>query len=313
MRWFRGPGLEAAFESKRTMRKRTSLIFSILWAFLIVQVSLASANDPERKEVKANAAYGCGEASLSVATGSPGSLGLLRALAEPFSRAENCQILWVKKGSGEALEALKAGKVDMVMVHAPAAEEKSVEEGWATMRTLMGCNEFYIVGPGSDPAGIRGAGSAEDAYARIARSQARFFSRGDNSGTHKKEMALWKKAGIRPGGAWYVTTADFMEATLMRADKESGYFMTDSSTFIAMKSGLRNLRVLFRGDPLLVNRYHALVAAADTRPEARRALSTRFVQFVRSSGGQEIIREFGIKEYGAALYLDASCGGTGKE
>jgi hypothetical protein len=171
-----------------------------------------------------------------------------RVLAEKFAGENDASMCWVKAGSGQSLKLLKAKEVNMVMVHAPAAEKKAVEEGWALKRTLIGSNEFYIVGPAADPAGISGAKDAADAYRRIAEKKSLFFSRGDNSGTHKKEMDAWKNAGVTPSGDWYVVTKDFMMATLKRADKEGGYFMTDSSTWVAARKELSNLKILFRGD-----------------------------------------------------------------
>jgi tungstate transport system substrate-binding protein len=252
-----------------------------------------------------NATYGSGGSVITVATGSPGSLGLLKELAEPFCQLNDCRIDWIEKGSGASLEALKAGQVDMIMVHAPAAEKRAVSEGWATMRTLLGSNEFYIVGPKTDPAGIKTVTSAKEAYVEIARKQAKFFSRGDNSGTHKKEMMIWELAGISPAGDWYIITHDFMGPTLIRADKEMGYFMTDSSTFYVKKAEIRNLEILFRGDPILVNVYHALVASPDRYPGANYALAIKFVEFLSSPKGQKILREYGQAQYGSALYNDA--------
>ncbi|MDY7038738.1 MAG: ABC transporter substrate-binding protein, partial [Thermodesulfobacteriota bacterium] len=172
-------------------------------------------------------------------------------------------------------------------------------------RTLLGSNEFYIVGPGSDPAGISKAGLAKDAYTMIAKAQTKFFSRGDNSGTHKKEMMIWKLTEIHPSGAWYVITKDFMGPTLMRADKELGYFMTDSSTFFARQSKIKNLKILFKGDPFLVNVYHALVASPEKYPKANYEVAARFVKFVSSGNGQKIFREYGRAKYGTPLYNDA--------
>ena len=146
--------------------------------------------------------YGTGPEKFSLATGSPGELGLVQALAAGFDKAMKGRITlqWVKAGSGESLKLLKDKKVDLIMVHAPAAEKQAVQEGWARDRTLLGSNEFFIVGPAADPAKIAAATSAVDAYRRIAAAHAKFFSRGDNSGTHKKELHLWKEAGIKPAG-----------------------------------------------------------------------------------------------------------------
>jgi tungstate transport system substrate-binding protein len=276
----------------------------ILGILLVMQV-FAVGTSAGAPKLKPKAVYGADGPLFTVATGSPGALGLLKAVAEPFCRANNCRISWVKKGSGASLRALKAGQVDMVMVHAPAAEKQAVQEGWAAMRTLLGSNEFYVVGPPDDPAGIRKARFATDAFSRIARAKARFFSRGDHSGTHKKEMGIWKTAGIEPKGDWYVITNDFMGPTLMRADKEKGYFMTDSSTFFVKKPKLQNVQVLFKGDPVLINVYHALVAAPGRSPKAKGALAVKFVDFLKSEQGQKIYRTYGISQYGSALYNDA--------
>jgi len=283
--------------------KKTSIMAALVFLALALPVSTPQAKGSEKQ--MHDATYGAGGVAMTVATGSPGALGLLRALAEPFCRVNHCTINWIKKGSGASLKALKAGEVDMVMVHAPMAEKKAVEEGWAIMRTLLGSNEFYIVGPRSDPAGVSRAKSAKDAYTMIAKAEAKFFSRGDNSGTHKKEMKIWQSAGIKPGGIWYIITGDFMGPTLMRADKEPGYFMTDSSTFFAKQSKIRNLKVLFRGDPVLVNVYHALVASPERCPQTNHHLAAKFVRFISSPEGQKIYREYGKTKYGSALYNDA--------
>lgn len=247
------------------------------------------------------ATYGQGSTTLTLATGSPGELGLLNELADAFNAAHDTSLCWVKAGSGKSLNLLKAGEVDIIMVHAPAAEKKAVEEGWAAKRTLIGSNEFYIVGPANDPAGISEAGSVVDAYTRIANKQALFFTRGDNSGTHKKELSIWKKAGIAPEGKWYQVTNDFMQATLLKADKEQGYFMTDSSTWVATKSQIKNLKVLFRGDIYLVNTYHALFGPKS----GKAALGEKFVDFLASEEGQRMMRDYGKKLYGEGMYNDA--------
>jgi tungstate transport system substrate-binding protein len=250
--------------------------------------------------------YGSGPEKFSLATGSPGELGLLQALASGFDKSMQGQITlqWIKAGSGKSLQLLKDKQVDMIMVHAPAAEQKAIQEGWAVDRTLLGSNEFYIVGPASDPAKIAAAKSALDAYRRIAEAQAKFFSRGDNSGTHKKEMTLWKDAGINPEGPWYIVTKDFMTATLKRANQEKGYFMVDSSTWVAENKEVPNLKILYKGDKMLVNTYHALCQPAGVTHGA--ALAAKFIAFVASPQGQKIIQEYGKDKYGEGLYNDAA-------
>ena len=134
--------------------------------------------------------YGTSDKVFKLATGSPGELGLLKELADVFNEKHHTTMCWVKAGSGKSLKLLKEKQVDVVMVHAPAIEKQAIKEGWAINRTLIGSNEFYIVGPQNDPAQISSAISAADAYARIAKAKARFLSRGDNSGTNKKELSV---------------------------------------------------------------------------------------------------------------------------
>lgn len=272
-------------------------------AFIVLVCLPAAARAGGDRDMKFNAVYGRGGPVIATATGSPGELGLLKALAESFGRENPCRVGWLKMGSGEALRALEAGKVDMIMVHAPAAEKRAVEEGWACMRTLLGGNEFYIVGPKSDPAGIREAESAADAYAKIAKAKAKFFSRGDGSGTHKREMKIWDAAGIKPEGEWYIVTHAFMGRTLKLADKEEGYFMTDSSTYVVNRTAVKHLVVLFKGDPVLANVYHGLMACRNKGPQ--RELAEKFLTFTASDQGQQIFRDYGKNAYGVALYSDA--------
>lgn len=279
-------------------RNRNLLKWVLLFGLVLSLTSLATAGDT------CKAIYGTGTHQFSVATGSPGELGLLKALAEEFSKKYDTTLCWKKAGSGTSLKLLKKKKVEAVMVHAPAAEKKAVLEGWAIKRTLIGSNEFYIVGPVDDSAGIAQAKSAAEAYARIASAKARFLSRGDNSGTHKKEMAIWKKAGIAACGDWYIITKDFMMATLKKANEVRGYFMTDSSTWVAGKKDLFNLKVLFRGDPFLVNTYHGLCQPAGVTPGQKYA--AKFIDFLGSAEGQSVIRNYGKELYGEGLYNDAA-------
>jgi tungstate transport system substrate-binding protein len=251
-----------------------------------------------------DAVYGPGPQEFSLATGSPGELGLLKVLAETFGQQEQARMHWFKAGSGESLKLLKEKKVDLIMVHAPAAEKQAVKDGWAVKRTLLGSNEFFIVGPATDPAKTAGAKDALDAYRRIHEAKAKFFSRGDNSGTHKKEMDLWQQAGVKPQGDWYVVTKEFMTATLRRADREGGYFMVDSSTWVAEKKDVHHLKILFKGDKKLVNTYHALCQPPGATPGA--AVAAKFIDFAASPRGQELFRDFGKERYGEGLYHDAA-------
>ncbi|SDI82472.1 tungstate transport system substrate-binding protein [Ferrimonas sediminum] len=250
--------------------------------------------------IECKASYGDGQVEFKLATGSPGELGLLKALADAFNQGHNSRLCWVKAGSGKSLSLLKSGEVDMAMVHAPAAEKRAVEQGWATQRTLIGSNEFYLVGPAGDPAKVSHALSIAQAYQQIADKPALFLSRGDNSGTHKKERMIWEKAQRSPQGKWYRVTGKFMRATLRQANQQQGYFMTDSSTWVAEKAKLDNLKVLFAGDPVLVNTYHALRGVSGN--DAALKLSGQFINFVGSNAGQAILTHYGKTAHGAAMY-----------
>lgn len=248
--------------------------------------------------------YGQGSLEVKLATGSPGELGLVKVLAEEFAKTNDITLCWIKAGSGESLSFLKKKEVDIIMVHAPKGEKDAVKEGWASDRSLIGSNEFYITGPAKDPALIKDSSSVVEAYSRIAARQALFYTRADNSGTHKKELDIWKKANITPTGAWYTANKDFMLATLKKADTTGAYFMTDSSTWVAAKKELKNLKILFRGDIFLVNTYNALKQNGSDTPQQK--MSEKFIEFVAKGGGQEIIRTFGKELYGEAIYNDAA-------
>ncbi|MBU3561670.1 substrate-binding domain-containing protein [Polynucleobacter hallstattensis] len=276
----------------------TSTLLTTLLLGLGMQTSTAQSNPP-----KVEATYGQGAKSFKLATGSPGELGLLQQLGEAFDKKEGARLVWIKAGSGASLNLLKTKQVDMIMVHAPDGVNKAIAEGWATGRTLIGSNEFYIVGPKADKAKIQSASSGADAYTKIAKTQANFISRGDKSGTHQKEMDIWKKAGVVPEGNWYIVTNDFMTASLKRANTDKAYFMTDSSTWVAEKNIAPELQILYRGDPYLVNTYDALVAPVGATEN--RDIAAKFIQFVASDEGQAIIRNYGKAQYKEALYNDA--------
>ena len=279
--------------------KHCVMLIAGLSTSISLQTAMAQNNPP-----KPEAIYGQCEKSFKLATGSPGELGLLQALGEAFDKKEGARLIWIKAGSGASLNLLKNQQVDMIMVHAPEAVNKAIADGWATNRTLIGSNEFYIVGPKSDPANIKSSTSGADAYSKIAKAQANFISRGDKSGTHQKEMDIWKKAGITPEGNWYIVTNDFMTASLKRANSDNAYFMSDSSTWVAEKDVAPKLVILYRGDKYLVNTYDALAAPAGSTPD--RDIAVKFIQFVASDEGQSIIRNYGKSKYQEPLYNDAA-------
>lgn len=249
-----------------------------------------------------DAVWGTGPNTFSLATGSPGELGLLEVLANDFAKSHDATVSWFKAGSGQAMRLLQERRVDMVLAHAPPAERKAVADGWATGRRLIGSNEFWILGPAEDPAKVAAASDAADAFRRILDSGAKFVSRGDNSGTHQKENEIWKAAGRTPGGPGLIVTKDFMTASMRRANDEGAYFLTDSSTFIAERRNMPKLKMVFRGGEILANPYHTLYLM-DPTPGA--ATARKFGEYLASDNAQALMREFGKERYGEPMYNDA--------
>jgi tungstate transport system substrate-binding protein len=212
--------------------------------------------------------------------------GLLEALVPVFEKRSGFQVKTVAAGSGEALAMGRKGAADVLLVHAPAAEEKLMADGFGARRLAVMHNEFFLVGPPDDPAGAKVAAAAE-ALRRIAEKKAVFVSRGDDSGTHKKEKALWEAAGVKPEGAWYVEAGQGMGATLTIANEKRGYTLTDSGTFYSMKS--IDLAVAVQGDPELANPYHVI----EVKSEGANADGARaFADFLVGAEGQALIAKF---------------------
>lgn len=272
----------------------------ILFLYVCLSVTTLPVNGTGAEDC--TAVYGEDGRLLRLATGSPGELGLVENLAHAFCQREPVRLCWIKAGSGKSLQLLKDNKVDVVLVHAPQAEERAVREGWAAQHTLFGGNEYYIVGPPGDPANVASADSAVDAYRRIAETGSFFLSRADNSGTHQRELFIWRHASVQPADDWYLEQPGFMLESLRRAATVGAYFMTDSSTWIIARKSLDDLRILFHGDPELFNTYHGLRAS---RSGHVTSIAARFLEFLASDDGQALIAGYGREEFGGALYLPA--------
>ncbi|MDE3020893.1 MAG: substrate-binding domain-containing protein [Pseudomonadota bacterium] len=248
--------------------------------------------------------YGEGKTRLMVATGSPGELGLLKAISELFVRDNDAAIAWVKAGTGRSLSLLKTCRADLALVHVPLEKQSIVFVDTGLKRSIIGGNEFYLVGPTHDPAQVRYAHSIEDAYSRIAESHSPFISRGDDSGTHQTEMAIWHRTKYHPRGDWYLISHDFMTATLLLANLRSAYFMLDSSTWAVEKLRASNLSLLYRGDYTLLNPYYVFIRNSQTSEEEK--LAKKFKTFLTSMRGQQLIGAFGCDVFNAPLYHGAS-------
>ncbi len=194
-------------------------------------------------------------------------------------------------GTGKSLKLGQNGDVDVIFVHAPAAEKKFVASGYGVDRAAVMHNDFVLIGPAADPAAVSAGTDAVDALRRIAGSKAVFISRGDESGTHKKEKHLWRTAGITPQGDWYLATGQGMGAVLQIAADKRAYTLTDRGTYIAYRNKL-DLKILSAGDPQLFNPYHVIAVNPARYPNAKYQLAKKYIAFVTGKQGQKIIRDY---------------------
>jgi tungstate transport system substrate-binding protein len=239
---------------------------------------------------------------LLVSTTSTQDSGLLDVLLPAFTAKTGYHIQLVAVGSGQALKIGEQGNADVILLHSPDAEKEFVADGFGIDRRLVMHNDFVIVGPSSDPAGIRGKGPVE-ALKEIYTSRVTFVSRGDESGTNVKELALWKKAGLNPVGQdWYLETGQGQGATLSIASEKGAYALTDRGTFLAYKSNVA-LEILVEGDPFLLNVYHVLTVNPEKWPNVNLVAAKAFGDFITSPEGQKIIAEFGVEKYGQPLFF----------
>lgn len=227
---------------------------------------------------------------LSTTTSTDNS-GLLAVLNPAFEKQFDAKVDVIAVGTGKALKIGSNGDVDVVFVHAPAAELKYVESGDFIDRSAVMHNDFVVVGPQSDPANIATAENAAGAFIRIANAQVDFISRGDDSGTHKKEKSLWDNAGLTPAGKWYVAAGQGMGAVLKIADEKQAYALADRGTQIAYAEKM-NLKVLFEGDEVLFNPYHVMAVNPAKHEHVRYDLAKKYIDFVTGEEGQAIIKEF---------------------
>lgn len=229
--------------------------------------------------------------------------GLLKVLDPAFEKKHGVRMEVIAVGTGKALRIGGNGDVDVVFVHAPAAELKYVESGDFVDRAAVMHNDFVIVGPDNDPAGIASAKTVVEALTKIAKSQSAFISRGDDSGTHKKEKNLWKEVGIEPKGEWYQAAGQGMGAVLRIADDKQAYALTDRGTQIAYSEKMA-LKVKFEGDAALFNPYHVMAVNPEKHKHVRHDLAKKYIDFVTGKEGQSIIESF-KKEGQQLFYPDA--------
>jgi tungstate transport system substrate-binding protein len=235
--------------------------------------------------------------------------GLLDVLVPRFRARTGIEVKVVAVGTGQALELGRRGDADVLLVHDPAGEQRFMDDGFGADRREVMHNDFVLAGPPGDPAGVKGQASIAEAFARIAQCGAAFVSRGDESGTHQKEKAVWREAGIDPHGDWYLRAGAGMGQVLRLASEKRAYTLSDRGTFLALRQGL-DLAVLVEGDPLLVNPYHVIIVNPAKHPHTHQGEAQQFADFLLSPEGRGFIADFGKDRFGQPLFFVGDTGGA---
>jgi tungstate transport system substrate-binding protein len=272
------------------MKSRFSLVFSLLMVFAFALGACAPAAPSNPNLILAT-------------TTSTQDSGLLDVLVPLFEEQSGYTVQTVAVGSGEAMKMGEEGNADVLLVHAPPSEVAFMEAGNGTDRFLVMHNDFIVVGPAADPAGIKGMTVATDAFKAIYESGAQFITRGDDSGTHKKELALWKSAGLDPAGQeWYVETGQGMGASMTVASEKAAYILTDRATYLANKDNYQ-LDILVEGDTSLLNVYHVITVNQTKWPKANYEGALAFANFMIDADTQKVIGSFGADKFGQPLFF----------
>ncbi|HET7009725.1 MAG TPA: substrate-binding domain-containing protein [Anaerolineales bacterium] len=241
--------------------------------------------------------------------------GLLEAILPAFEEAHGARVDVVAAGTGQALELGRRGDADVVLVHSRSAEDQFVADGFGTARYDVMFNDFVMVGPREDPADVAGAATAAEALTRIADSHSTFVSRGDDSGTHAKEVALWAAAGRLPQAesGWYLSLGQGMGETLQMADETLGYTLSDRGTYLSMADTLSSLTIVFGGatiadnpDPELMNPYGVLPVNPAKVPGVNNDLAEAFAEWLTSPQAQSMIGAFGVERFGQPLFYPSA-------
>jgi tungstate transport system substrate-binding protein len=251
------------------------------FSFLTLLLSLSFQSNAEVERLK------------MATTTSTDNSGLLAVLNPPFEKKYKVKMDVISVGTGKAIRLGKNGDVDLIFVHAPGAEKKFVDEGYGIEREAVMHNDFVIVGPENDPVGLKGAKNIKEAMSKLTETKHIFVSRGDDSGTHKKEKSLWAEVGAQPSGNWYLAVGQGMGVVLRIADDKEAYTLTDRGTYLAYKDKMK-LRVLFENDEALFNPYHVIMVNPVKHPHTKIDLARKYADFIRGEEGQELIRNFKV-------------------
>lgn len=273
---------------------QNSAIFSImLTVILMLSVMLTGCTAPAPTNPN----------MILATTTSTQDSGLLDVLIPLFEKNTGYKVKTVAVGSGAAMTMGERGEADVLLVHAPESEVKFMQANHGTTRKLIMHNDFVIIGPAADPAGIKDMKSAIDAMKKIASTKALFVSRGDNSGTHQLELKLWKTASIDPTKeSWYQQSGQGMGATLGIANQKAAYTITDRATYLAQQKNL-NLPILVQGDGVLLNIYHVIQVNPQKSDKINAAGGKAFSDFMVAPDTQAVIKTFGVDKYSQPLFF----------
>ncbi|HZW03136.1 MAG TPA: substrate-binding domain-containing protein [Anaerolineaceae bacterium] len=268
--------------------------------------SPAAAGSPAAPTAAPTVRAGTPDRLILATTTSTQDSGLLDVLLPAFEEEFDTQVDVIAVGTGQALQLGKDGNADVLLVHARAQEDAFMDAGDGSRREDVMYNDFVIVGPESDPAGIQGMVSAAEALQKIAAAQAAFVSRGDKSGTHSKELALWESAGLTPAGDWYVSAGQGMGEVLTMAAEQQAYTLSDRATYLARTQNGLALTVLVEKDAILLNPYGVIAVNPDKGTFINAALANQFIDWLISVPVQEMIEQFGVEEFGQSLFIPDS-------
>jgi len=283
------------------MKKQIFWTFATLALVLALVAACAPASTPTPTATPAPEA----QKLILATTTSTADSGLLDYLLPDFEARYNAKVEVIAVGTGQAIKTGEQGDADVLLVHDRPKEDKFVADGYGVNRQDVMYNDFVIVGPKDDPAGIKGMTDAAAALAKIAETQATFASRGDESGTHSKEKVIWAKMGIEPGGDWYFSLGQGMGETLTFANEKGAYALTDRGTYLSRREGLE-LPILVEGDPILFNPYGVIAVNPEKHPHVKYELAMKFIEWLTSVDTQEKIGEFGRDKFGMPLFTSDS-------
>lgn len=274
----------------------THRILSILWTGVLLLTLGCNETAPVRP-------HEVSPVSLTLATTtSTRDSGLLDAILPEFREQTGVDVKVVAVGSGQALEMGRRGDADVLLTHAPDAEEKFVADGFSRERIPVFHNDYVLVGPASNSMRENVPKTVSDALSRIASENQTFVSRGDDSGTHRKEQALWKAAGIEPTFSNYLSSGSGMAQTLRIAEEKQGWTLSDRGTFLVLKSEI-NLTILLEGDNVLLNPYAVMAVDPARHPHVKAEAAEKFIRFLQNELTRRMISEFGRDQYGQPLFF----------